>query len=113
MRNRRASFDTEWAGCSVLVWEEGRGRGKGREESPADHGVDSVFHWEPHLAGGLAGCRPVILTGERGRGQLGRKPGEESLDGTGERRARGTSQLAWAHLLALAFRINLSPRVAL
>ena len=34
--------------------------------APADHGVDSILHWELQLEGGLAGPGGVILTGERG-----------------------------------------------
>ena len=46
--------------------------------APADHGVDSVLHWELQPEGGLAHLGGVILTGKRGGSQLASSPEEEA-----------------------------------
>lgn len=79
--------------------------------APADHGVDSILHWELQLEGGLAGPGGVILTGER-RGAIAKCSWRGGW-------APGAVARAWAcspgpaHLLTLAIRSRWSPSTAL
>ena len=82
---------------------DGRGPLGGHGVAPADHGVDSILHGQLQLEGGLG----LLFSPEEDEDPSWQVPQGRRLRGSGRCPGPGP-----AHLLTLATRSSLSPRVA-
>ena len=82
---------------------DGRGPLGGHGVAPADHGVDSILHGQLQLEGGLG----LLFSPEEDEDPSWQVPQGRRLRGSGRCPEPGP-----AHLLTLATRSSLSPRVA-